>query len=109
MTVKVGLVNKCTHYCGRSTSYRGIGKDFSILGNPFRMYKESQRDEVIDKYKDYFYWHIENDPNFRKAVDYLVEISKFENIVLGCFCTPKKCHCDVIKEYIDSRHKEWKS
>jgi len=47
-------------------------------------------------YKRYFDARIENDPEFR------TRILELQGKRLGCFCKPKPCHGDVIKEYLDS-------
>ncbi len=81
-------------YCGRG----------SVLGNPFPMKTEAQRDEVCDKYRDYFINKVNSkDPAF---VAELVKMYTFVNdgnaLNLGCFCAPKRCHCDTIKGYLDN-------
>jgi len=77
--------------------YRGvftyIGRG-SLFGNPFRIGTHGTRDEVIVKYKQWFYDKLE-DLVFKDRVLGL------KGKVLGCFCKPQKCHGDVIKEYLD--------
>jgi hypothetical protein len=59
-------------------------------GNPFKMYSENDRDDVIKKYEDYFITTLLKD---------IHEISHAKR--LGCWCKPKACHGDIIKKYID--------
>ncbi len=81
----------------------------SILGNPFYMKNESQRDDVCNKYQIYFNkqfnYCIENDVQFSKLfiqeLQRLVKIYKLYNkLRLFCWCTPKRCHAETIKNYI---------
>ncbi len=74
------------HYCGRP----------SIFGNPFVIGKDGTRDEVIEKYRVYFYDRIRIDANFRS------EVLKLKDKTLGCFCKPLACHLDIIAEYLDT-------
>jgi hypothetical protein len=90
----------CTHYCGRPQSYhkaqpipgRGPVKDYSRFGNPFPMRDESERAEVISKYRAWLWERLEQ--NFHQEVEDIDAIP--EGAVLGCFCAPKPCHCDEI-------------
>ena len=78
--------HKCDVYCGRGSSY----------GNPFRIGYDGTRDEVIKKYKEYFYKKILTDSIFRDKV------LELKGKILGCYCFPLACHCEVIVEYLDN-------
>ena len=73
----------------------------SIFGNPFIIGKDGNRDEVIDKYKKYFLNRIKEDLHFRFCVKQLIDYAEDNDLVLGCWCYPKKCHGDIIKEFIE--------
>lgn len=89
----------------------------SALGNPFFMRNEAQRDLVCDKYEDWFYSVID-EPNFlisRPSIEshpqthQLIKIynkALFGNINLGCYCAPKRCHCETIKTFIENKLNE---
>ena len=72
-------------YCGRPT----------IFSNPYLIGRDGTRDEVCDKYIEYFNYKIQN-PEFRKAVMLL------RGKRLGCWCVPKRCHVQTILEYIEN-------
>ena len=57
------------------------------------------RTECIEKFKQDFYIKINSDLEFKKAVLAL------KGKRLGCYCKPKACHGDVIKEWIESNSK----
>lgn len=68
------------------------------FGNPFFL-KDVNDDEerklVVDRYRGYFNGRIVKDKAFRDA------ILSLKGKRLGCFCAPKACHGDVIKEWLD--------
>lgn len=82
-------------YCGRGTP----------LGNPFVMADESMRDIVCDKYEEWFTNKVMNPDNavFHEFLDEIVQKAKVEDVSLGCFCAPKRCHCDTIKHYVENK------
>lgn len=74
-------------YCGRP----------SRLGNPFNMKHESQRQQVVEAFR--------SDKNCiavtKEFAEYVKDLG-LHYVELGCFCYPKPCHCDVIKEEVEN-------
>ena len=70
----------------------------SVLGNPFHMVDESQRDKVCDKYEEYFKRMVENTATaFYKEVERLYSIfKKYGKLELFCWCVPKRCHAQTM-------------
>jgi len=64
----------------------------SPFGNPFSIGKDGSREEVIEKYRQW----LQDQPR-------LIKIMKRElkGKDLVCFCAPKPCHGDVIKEVVE--------
>lgn len=60
----------------------------SKWGNPYRIGKDGTREEVILKYKEYL---LQNST-------LLMDLIELEGRVLGCFCSPKLCHGDILVE-----------
>lgn len=88
------IVNK--HH-GKSGEYIGRG---SPLGNPFIIGKDGSREQVIAKYRVWLHEQI-----MRKNPVVLDELNRLGNkaidekgLALQCFCYPKPCHGEVIKE-----------
>jgi uncharacterized protein YeaO (DUF488 family) len=76
----------------------------SPLGNPFYMQDESKRDYVCDKYEEYFNNKInDNDIVFMKELDKIYNLAINNDIVLLCWCSPKRCHGETIKRYLEKR------
>lgn len=90
---------ECTHYCGRFSSIKrakGSPIDLSVLSNPEPLSLESDRSNNIKRYAKYLF-------KLCKTNKYIIPIllSIPDDAVLGCFCFPKECHCNVI---IDARN-----
>ena len=96
MTVTV--VNKYKEpnhiYCGRG----------SPVGNPYLISKHLDRDTVCDLYEKWFNKEmLKKYSTVTSFVNNLVALAHIQDINLGCFCAPRKCHCDTIKKYIDNQ------
>ena len=112
--MEISVVNKKTH---RPTEYDYyIGRP-STLGNPFTHLTTSttkniiivkSRKEAIDKYNKYFYEKIEdNDMFFMAELEQIEKIGeKHGKVNLVCWCAPKLCHGNVIKEYLINKNRK---
>lgn len=60
-------------------------------GNPFR----GNRDDAVNKFAEL--WYSESYRCLREKA--LQEIR--DGVVLGCYCTPKRCHADIIAGYLN--------
>ena len=80
----------------RSTAVVRIDRT-SEFGNPFRIGKDGDRKEVIEKYRRYFHNRLNKDRKFRWAVEAL------KGLTLACWCAPLPCHGDVIIDYLESK------
>jgi exoribonuclease II len=84
----------------------------SILGNPYSHIKGETlasfvvktREEAIDQYNHYFDVMYNGNIQFKKLIDEIYE--KYKNgidVYLECYCTPLRCHGDIIKEKLQKR------
>ena len=77
----------------------------SILGNPFKIGIDGDRDEVCDKQSKYFDKNCEG--KLKKELDRLLEIHKrYGKLRIFCWCEPERCHARKIKSYLDERIQE---
>ena len=74
----------------------------SPLGNPFAIGKDGDRDEVIRKYRIYLKKAMETNNRIKEIIERIKELSKKEDVYLICWCFPKKCHGEVIKEIVEN-------
>ena len=75
----------------------------SVLGNPFFMHNESERDLVCEQYEDYFNKQIsKRNADFINALRNIYKVAQTHDVALGCWCYPKRCHAETIKKFIES-------
>lgn len=72
--------------------YIGRGRG-SIWGNPYIIGKDGTRDEVIEKYRQY----ILGKPEL------LAQLESLRGKTLACWCSPQRCHGDVLVELLEAR------
>ena len=85
----------------------------SVLGNPYTdkplkstlaVFKAKNREEAIEKYDTYFDTQYGRNREFTAVIDEIYEKYKNgEEVFLGCWCHPKLCHGDVIKQKLEQR------
>lgn len=122
----ITVVNKYKHTPTKNDIYIGRG---SILGNPYTHMKNTKarymvesREVAVECYKRDLYnllndVIIENEQNLLNRIfkqRYLDELQRIKQLAekgdvnLVCFCSPKACHGDVIKEIVEQYIKEEK-
>jgi hypothetical protein len=74
-------------HCKREPFDVYIGRP-SEWGNPFTIGKDGTRSEVIQKYEAYL----------RTRTDLLDKIPALEGKILGCWCSPKPCHGNILSK-----------
>jgi len=97
MSLKIFIGNK--HF-GHVGEY--VGRP-SSLGNPFPISENLNRDESIEKYKEWLHKKINSgDALVLKELARLYGLAKQPSgVTLTCWCHPKKCHAEVIKEVLE--------
>ena len=88
----------------------------SVLGNPYTSIQGREtlakfvvdsRQESIQCYKEYLLKCIEDkDEKVCNLLNDIYLLSLDGNVYLACYCKPKSCHGDVIKEIVDSKFKK---
>jgi len=107
----ITVVNKYKHTPTINDIYIGRG---SVLGNPFvgtknvnltkGKYQCDSREESIESYERYLLEKINiRDTVICNELNRIYKISKSSNVNLVCFCSPKKCHGDIIKKILDQK------
>lgn len=86
-------------------AYPGFDVDItrgSPLGNPFPIKGEDSRDEVIAAYKQYLLDQLRNKNTvIRDEMNRIYKLAQEHDVNLMCYCTPKACHGDVIKAFLE--------
>ena len=103
--ISVGLVTKGTRYFDMRVDRA------SVLGNPFVMKNKTQaeRDRVCNEYEEYFNIEVKKPGAFRdKVISIYTMVKNGCDINLQCWCAPKRCHADTIKQFIEDNLKKAK-
>jgi hypothetical protein len=80
LNIRHDHIPKDAVYCGRRNRKRNLPD--SPYRNPFVMKKESDRDQVCDR--------------FEREILPTLDISPLRGKDLVCWCAPLRCHCDAI-------------
>lgn len=75
----------------------------SVLGNPFKLGVDGDRDTVIGKYRAWFEVAVREDPRVRSAVERLEAAAREGDVTLLCHCAPERCHAEVIADELRRR------
>lgn len=88
----------------------------SILGNPYTsiqgretlaQFVVGSRDESIESFKKYLFECIEKkEEKVCNLLNQIYSMAIREEVFLSCYCSPKPCHGDIIKQLIESKIKE---
>ena len=89
----IPVLNKKSDVIPKGAVYIGRPSPF---GNPFPIKGVNTREVVIEKFRKYFLHRAGDDRVFMGALRML----RKEATALVCFCSPLKCHGDVIAEYL---------
>lgn len=100
----------------------------SVLGNPFQMKDESERDAVVEGFRIYLNkvalkgidpdiaaiaiakqhklslsetWEPKTRAHIINELNRIQSLSERSDVTLLCWCAPKKCHCDIIVNYLN--------
>lgn len=86
--------------------------DFKIdrttpVGNPYELTNEKDRDLVCEWYEEWFNDHLMNEElihsDFSMYVMKIREVfRKYGKVRLFCWCSPRRCHGEVIKKHIEA-------
>jgi hypothetical protein len=74
-------------HCKKQSYDIYIGRP-SKWGNPFKIGRDGNRKEVIEKYRNYILMDNE----------LMESLNELKDKVLGCWCSPELCHGDVLIE-----------
>ena len=91
------VVYDIQEYDGVDGEYIGRG---SILGNPFYIGRDGDRDKVIDKYETWLRSK-GKDSAEQKELHRLMQKASYTELHLLCHCAPRRCHGDIIRKVIE--------
>lgn len=75
----------------------------SVLGNPYHMVRESQRAEVIARFRADLAQDWREHGPMRAEVERIAELVRSgQGVALACWCAPKPCHGDIVKRAVEA-------
>ncbi len=103
----INVVNKHKHKPTKNDVYIGRG---SAVGNPYTHIKDRKtkadficetREEAMDNYRNWLKEQIDDKNKIvTNVLNDIWKRNKKGDVNLVCFCKPKSCHGDIIKEII---------
>lgn len=98
---------KNLHNTSPSTAYDVRVDRTSVLGNPFFMRYEWERDSVCSRYRVWFEQMliVKNSAGeaFKAELKRIIALyQEHGKLRLFCWCAPKHCHAEYIAEYIEA-------
>ena len=80
-----------------------VDRSNKILGNKFYMKTEADRNKVCDDYANWFNAKVNNnDISVMQELNRILIIARNNDIALGCWCYPKRCHSETIKAWLEN-------
>lgn len=108
---RIHVVNKATY--ASSTPYQLYVGRGSVLGNPYTSkdldktkakYQCVNKEEALSNYRKYLLEKIkEKDKDICAELNTIHTLAIKHKCDLVCYCAPKKCHADIIKEIVSSK------
>lgn len=83
------IVQDCDIYIGRRISMGGWNLSESKWHNPFKIGRDGNIDEILDKYERYLF-----------DSGLINDIYQLEGKILGCWCKPDRCHGDILVKLV---------
>ena len=74
----------------------------SPVGNPYEMKYEDHRDWVCDMFEATFDDLMKTKVGFREYIEEMIAAyQQYGTLRLWCWCAPKRCHAETIRNYIE--------
>ena len=87
-------------YIGRQNWNLGLPK--SLLANPFRVNDNCDRQMAVQKYRTWLWERIQERGLVWDELNWLADkVEAGEDISLSCYCAPKACHGDIVKNAVE--------
>lgn len=85
------LPTEASKFCYIGRSNRSYGLEESIFHNPFVLKSESEREDILNRYREYLF----SNEELIKELPTLIGKNLF------CWCSPKTCHGEVLVEALE--------
>jgi hypothetical protein len=72
------------------------------MDNTKAEHKVATREEAVEKYSEWLERARMNNPLINTYLDRIARQAKTDNVNLVCFCSPARCHGEVLKKVLES-------
>lgn len=81
-----------------------VDRTHPVLGNPFILTDpndDAERERVLEAYRHNFEqdWAIQG-PKYFKVMQIAQLVLEGKNVILMCWCAPKRCHAEIIRDRV---------
>ena len=93
----IRIINLRKYTLNRGEILVKVDRSNRILGNPFIMKDEKDRDLVCNQYNSWIMEKLSSDDHdVVEELNRIHALSMKSDIALGCWCVPKRCHAESI-------------
>lgn len=98
---KDGFIGKDIIYIGRYNHYYSLSA--SPLANKYKVKEYGSLEIVLKKYKEWLYimYISKQGPAYEELIKLVKLHEEGKEIKLACWCKPKRCHGDIIKQVVE--------
>lgn len=99
---QVGFTGLDKLYIGRANPHPKYNLPGSVLGNPYSIGKDGDREQVVSKYRVWLWQEIKKKGVvYQELISIANRIKAGNNLILTCYCKPLDCHGDIIKRAVE--------
>ena len=73
----------------------------SVLGNPFEMKSEADRERVIREYRGWLWERVQERGKVFAELLRIKRLAEQGDVHLICWCPPAKCHSEVVRACVE--------
>jgi len=73
----------------------------SLLGNPFKMKSEADREKVIQEYRVWLWERVKERGKVFAELMRIKKLAEIGDVNLICHCPPAKCHSEVVRACVE--------
>ena len=87
----------------KTDSYDTLIDRTTMWGNPFRIGKDGNRSEVIEKFRRWLKGESHTEFKQKERQKIICNIDSLDGKTIGCWCKPKSCHGDTYADIVEER------
>lgn len=106
MFIEIMNLNNCKPEFEYDVKVNGLSVLGSPFHNPFHMDNEKDRDKICDEYEEWFKEEGYGSEGTLELLKLQALCGYHGKLRLFCWCAPKRCHAQTIKNYLNRRNQK---